>query len=331
MKALDLFAGSGVGVATRKLGIEEFGVEIWQPAIDSRAAAGFNTPYRDAWDVDAPERLGIEFDILWASPPCQTFSVAGKGAGRESLDAVIGAIQAGRWADIESLRTLGDEVGDQRTALVIVPLTYTKRYRPTYVALEQVPTVLPVWEAYRAPLESLGYSVWIGHLNSEEYGVPQARKRAYLIARRDGIEAGPPTPMNAGYRGSHDSALPVPVTMHEALGWGITDRPHPGITSHLGVTRSPTGTQQVYQSAIDRGAFEFKDVAPIASKVAVNGIGSRYAPNTINLNDRDGAIIAGYPEDFPFKGTKTQRHLQIGNSVPPPVAEAVLKTFLTFG
>ena len=28
MKALDLFAGTGVGVATRKLGIEEFGVEI---------------------------------------------------------------------------------------------------------------------------------------------------------------------------------------------------------------------------------------------------------------------------------------------------------------
>lgn len=143
---LDLFAGTGVGVAARDLGIREYGVEIMPEAIASRELAGFQTPYNDAWDIDAPQRLGLDFNTMWASPPCQTYSVAGKGSGRRALDDVLAAIKSERWVDIDDLRALGESVGDERTALVLTPLTYANKYLPRYIALEQVPTVLPVWE-----------------------------------------------------------------------------------------------------------------------------------------------------------------------------------------
>lgn len=313
IKILDLFAGTGVGVACQRLGIQEHGVEIMPAAIASRNAAGFSTPYNDAWDIDKAEEL--DFNAIWASPPCQTFSVAGGGSGRRALDDVKRGITERRWESISSLKALGDEVGDDRTALVLTPLAYVKRFLPDYVALEQVPTVLPVWEAYRSPLEEMGYSVWVGILNAADYGVPQTRKRAYLIARCDGGIASAPAPTRPG------------SSMAEAIGWGLTQRPSPTLTSHLGVTRSPSGTQAIYRNAIESGDFIFKPVEPIRSKVAKNGIGSEYAPNTINIDVNEGGILQTYPDGFPFRGTSTEQQLQVGNAVPPLMAEAILRMF----
>jgi hypothetical protein len=47
--ALDLFAGTGWGVACQSLGIHEQGVEIMPEAVASREAAGMETIYRDVW------------------------------------------------------------------------------------------------------------------------------------------------------------------------------------------------------------------------------------------------------------------------------------------
>ena len=311
-KVLDLFAGTGVGVGCRNLGVEEYGVEVWDAAVKSRDAAGMTTPYRDAWDIDAAD--GLEFDTLWASPPCQTFSTAGSGSGRKALNDVVTAIRQGRYRNPDLLKTLADEVGDARTALVLIPLAYVWRFRPGYVVFEQVTPVLPVWEETAKVMRDLGYSVWTGILDAADYGVPQNRKRAYLIARRDGRVAKAPA-----------ETTPDWVSMYEALGWGLTHRPSPTLTSHLGVTRSPTGTQRVYLDAIDAGEFVFRPgVVPEASRVATKGIGSQYAPNTINVSSAEGAVLQSYPRDFPFQGTKTEIDLQIGNAVPPRVAEAVL-------
>lgn len=307
---LDLFAGTGVGVACRNLGATEYGVEVWDAAVKSRDAAGFTTVYRDAWDVASS--AGLAFDTLWASPPCQTFSTAGSGSGRKALDTVVAAIRQGLWKSVSGLRNLADGVGDARTALVLIPLTYVYHYRPTSIVFEQVPTVLPVWEEAAKALRDSGYSVWTGIIDASDYGVAQVRKRAYLIARRDGGVAQPPKKSDER------------VTMYEALGWGLTERPSPTLTSHLGVTRSPSGTQRVYLDAIDRGEFVFKPVTPIPSKVATNGIGSLYAPNTVNVSTEEGAVLQSYPAEFPFRGSKTEKDLQIGNAVPPRVAEAVL-------
>lgn len=330
MKALDLFAGTGWGVACQRIGIEEYGVEIMPEARASREAAGMTTVYHDVWEgLENPE-IVPEHDLLIASPPCQTFSVAGKGAGRKALDEVLGLIPVA--ADPGSdLRTAGSGL-DDRTSLVLTPLAYAVRYNPTYIALEQVPAALPVWNAIAEHLQALGYSTATDILNAEQYGVPQTRRRAILVARNDGTPATLPNPTHSRYYSRDPKRLDpgvLPwVSMSEALGWGISDRPSPALTSHLGVTRSPSGTQSVYQDAIDRGAFVFKPEEPTKSTVAKNGIGSRYAPNTVNITSEEGAVLQTYPRYFPFQGTKTMKSLQIGNAVPPLLAEHILRGFL---
>lgn len=217
---LDLFAGSGVGVACQQLGVKEYGVEKMPAAQETRKLNGMTTAYDDVWDMHKAE--GLKFDTLWASPPCQTFSVAGHGAGREALSEVLEAIRAWRWTSIESLKRLGDEVGDERTALVLTPLAYVYRFNPTYVAFEQVPAVLPVWEACAGVMRNMGYSVWTGYIHAEQYGVPQARKRAYLIARKDGKDAKPPAPTHSKYYARDpkkmDAGVKPWISMAEALG-----------------------------------------------------------------------------------------------------------------
>lgn len=227
VKALDLFAGTGWGVACQRLGIKEAGVEIMPEAIETRTANGMETIYHDVWDgitltaEQHREQYG-SYGLLIASPPCQTFSLAGKGAGRAALDEVLEAIQLHAYKDADALRAFG-EAHDMRTALVLSPLAYVWRDRPRLVAMEQVPTVLPVWEACAEVMREWGYEVKVEVLNAEQYGVPQTRKRAILVARRGG-EVHLPTPTHSRYYSRTpeklDAGVQKWVSMAEALGWG---------------------------------------------------------------------------------------------------------------
>ena len=128
------------------------------------------------------------------------------------------------------LREQSELLGDPRIGLVLSPLHYAARFQPTYLAFEQVPPVLPVWEAMAGELRELGYSVWTGLLHAEQFGVPQTRKRAILMARRDGVEVSPPVPTHSKYHNRTpeklDEGVQKWVSMAEALKWGMTKRPY---------------------------------------------------------------------------------------------------------
>lgn len=218
--AVDHFAGLGWGVACERLGIREYGVEIAPSAIRMRSANRMRTIYRDVWTGLFNSEMVPEHDLYIASPPCQTFSIAGRGEGRKALDDVLGLIDrrayTSGWLLEYSARNL-----DPRTALVLTPLAHIWQHRPRLVALEQVPAVLPVWHAYAAVLRSIGYSVWAGNLQAEQYGVPQTRKRAILMARLDG-KVEPPAPTHSRYYSTNpgrlDPGVGKWVSMAEALG-----------------------------------------------------------------------------------------------------------------
>lgn len=81
---------------------------------------------------------------------------------------------------------------DAATSLLVVePLRWALALRPRWIALEQVPPVLPLWEAIADVLRVAGYSTWTGVLSAERYGCAQTRQRAILIASLDRIVSEP--------------------------------------------------------------------------------------------------------------------------------------------
>lgn len=275
MIALDLFAGTGWGVACRRLGVDEYGVEIMPEAIATRKANGMRTIYTDVWSgLAEPSVLTSQipdFDLLIASPPCQTFSMAGGGAGRKALDDVLEAIREHAYLDPAKLRAFGEK-HDPRTALVLTPLAHVARDVPMHVVFEQVPPVLPVWQACAEEMRRWGYSVWTGIVNSEQYGVPQTRRRAILIARADGVEAGPPTATHSRYYSRtpaklDDGVLPW-VSMAEALGWGMTERPM--VTAGNAIGRAEgvggSGAKAAIEREKERGAWRMAGAGATAQE-----------------------------------------------------------------
>jgi DNA (cytosine-5)-methyltransferase 1 len=222
LNARDCFSGArGWDIAAEALGWDIAGVEIMTEARQTAAAAGFKAAAVD--DVrDVIPRRG-EYDVEIASPPCQSFSMAGAGLGRHSLDAVLTVIESYRGRRPLTHEQAVGLTGDERTALVAEPLRIVLGGRPMFVAWEQVPTVLPVWDACAEILRCRGYSVATGVLNAEQYGVPQTRRRAILVARRDGGTATLPAPTHSRFHVRTperiDPGMQRWVSMAEALGW----------------------------------------------------------------------------------------------------------------
>lgn len=221
MRALDLFSGArGWSVGARAIGIEDEGVEIMPEANATAEAAGFKVVHDDVWTFPLHRLAAYTGQI--ASPPCQTFSKAGKGSGRAALDAVLGLLPMVEFMDLKALQEAGRVLGDDRTALVLTPLWYALHApdRTRWLAWEQVPAVLPVWEACADLLRTEGWNVWTGFLYSEQYGVGQTRKRAFLLGSKDHAVQRP-TPSHSRYHPANptklDPGMPKWVSMAEVL------------------------------------------------------------------------------------------------------------------
>lgn len=316
---LDLFAGSGFGVALQRLGVEEHGVENAPAAIATRLLNNMATPYQNVWDAHKAEML--RFDTLLGGPPCQTYSLAGNGAGRAALDTVLSIVENQDYEDIEVLHQLSLSMGDDRIGLVLSPLHYVHKYRPTYVILEQVPPVMPIWQATAEVMRSYGYSAWTGFIHAEQYGVPQTRKRAYLIARLDGITARPPQPINSRFHVANTLKIDPGTKRWTAIEDVLTPR---GTNLAQG-TRDNSPTRSVSQPAgtmafgNDFGSFRWVNRAEYSSTYDAVKSSKEY------LTIHEAQILQSYPADFVFAGNKAERVRQIGNAVPPLVAGAVLE------
>jgi len=219
---VDLFAGpGGWSTGLNLIGrAETVGIEWDKAACDTARAAGHERLQADIAELDPHTIGGDHVEGLIASPPCQGFSMAGKGKGR--LDALLLMHAAERMARGEQdLRDhLERNMKDTRSILALEPLRWALELEPEWMAWEQVPAVLPLWEACAEVLRADGYSVWTGLVQAEQYGVPQTRKRAILTATRNGI-ADRPVPTHSKYHArSKDKLDPGTlkwVSMAEAL------------------------------------------------------------------------------------------------------------------
>jgi DNA (cytosine-5)-methyltransferase 1 len=161
VKALNLYRGAGgweMGLRGVVPGLVVDGVEVMPEANATAEANGFTTVARDVWELDARSIPDGIYAGLLASPPCQSFSMAGKGRGRQALSIIQSAIRARAWESLDELKLFAGRLGDERSAHVLMPLHYAHHLRPEWILLEQVPTVLPVWQETAAQLRMMGYN-----------------------------------------------------------------------------------------------------------------------------------------------------------------------------
>lgn len=312
MTVLDDFAGpGGWDVGARLAGIDDpIGVELDASACATRAAAGLRTWGDGPTDMRDVDEASIgDLDGYIASPPCQPFSRAGKGRGRDELDVlrafVRGVASAADWREPDH------ETCDARSVLVLYPLRRIARLRPRWVALEQTPHVLPLWETYTLALEALGYSCWVSKVLAADYGVPQLRERAVLLARRDGHVRKPTTT----HKGRH-------VPMGEAIGWTADDR----------WWHARHHNQSGYEADLDWPLRRPSSV--IAGRLLSTDPGSnanRFNGATKSRNDgykitvEEASLLQTFPADYPWQGGQGAVAQQIGNAVPPLLAKALLE------
>lgn len=325
---IDPFAGpGGWSVAAAALGLREAGIELDPWACATRAAAGHLTIRADVAAFPVAHLRGRVRGLI-ASPPCGTFSAAGKGEGVDDLPLLHQALDdlaAGR----DTRAQLAAACSDPRTPLVVEPLRYALAIRPEWVALEQVPAVLPLWRHTARILRTLGYSAWAGVLQAADYGLGQMRRRAVLIASR-ARSVTPPAPTHSETGGVDLFGVYTPRwhTMAETLGWGYVQRPAPTVTGGGietgGAEPFGNASRRAMRAAMgDLRHWAWARDAPTVSGT-VGHVGGKQAHGHLNLSPEDAARLQGFPCGYPFQGNKGQVALQIGNAVPVPLALHVL-------
>ena len=164
-----------------------------------------------------PERMP-DFDLLCAGFPCQAFSIAGKREG----------------------------FADARGTLFFEIARILEAKRPSYFILENVPGLLShdkgrTFCTILSTLSELGYHVEWKVLNSKDFGVPQARKRVYIVGYFDFRCAG--------------KVLPEPETNGAAL---VQVR----AGSQGKRVYSPKGLSCTLTTGVQQGTLHFVDLSP---------------------------------------------------------------------
>ncbi len=261
-RILDLFAGAGGWEeALAMLGLSALGIETDPHACATAEAAGHERLQADVSELDP-----LQFEPVWGlvgSPPCQAYSSAGKGLGRADKPFVIACAHELAVGE-DSRKAWREACRDERSLLTVEPLRYILALRPRWVALEQVPAVLELWSVFAELLGAHGYQTAAGVLSAERYGVPQTRKRAFLIASLDGpVQLPAPTHRSYNPRRREipedELALQPWVSMAEALGWASCER--------VGFPRR-TDTPSNRPSKTDTGTHRERDRRP-ASRPAL--------------------------------------------------------------
>lgn len=239
-----------------------------------------------------------EVHLVVGGPPCQGFSVAGKR-----------------------------DPNDPRNRLFKEFVRAVSEIHPWYVVMENVPGILTIQKgavkkAICEAFDEIGYPhVSVAILESAAYGVPQIRPRAIFIANRFGMHNPYPKPQ----------LLP---DQYQAIESAISDLPEytsiPEInhewTRHSvkymeRLAKVPPGGS-LYETYAD--AFKRQYPGKPSMTVKENHGGTHIHPylNRV-ISAREMARLQTFPDSFIFEGSMKKAMWQIGNAVPPRLAECI--------
>ena len=293
---VELFAGAG-GAA---LGLEAAGfshlacIENDADACATLRAVGLPCVEGDVRDPDLYESEWVGCDLLWASFPCQAWSSAGKREGAKD--------ERNGWPwTVDAIDRLKPQwfAAENVTGL----LTHRSGCRAMCLGRDECPQAyfdLVILTQLQERYPVVQYRV----LNASSFGVPQHRRRVIILAGPRAIEWPKVTHGNPTGQCELFSQPPLP--------WATPDYwPTPSPTvSAVGECKGsgPGGNPQKMQRASDALYL---------------------ATGRRRLTIEECALLQDFPADHPFQGVKSSRYRQVGNAVPPALAEAVGRQLYT--
>lgn len=295
MRVVELFCGAG-GMS---LGLKRAGFEIvqaydfWDKAVEvyrkNLGGPAWQADLKDIFRI-GPMVAALAPDMICGGPPCQDFSAAGE-------------------------RIEGERAAMTKAFAMLVCVA-----RPRWFLMENVPRASnsKAWADARAMLVRSGYGLTESKLNASFYGVPQTRKRLFVIGRL----------------GEQDeflaSALAAARTSQPMTIRSMLAQMHPDDE-----TLARVGAFFTRPFYTGRGVRTLDESAPSVIRTTREVPRPHYlarphpddpvpASGAATLTQGQVARIQGFPTDWEWANVGSRAVDQmIANAVPPPLAEAI--------
>lgn len=363
MNAIDLFCGVG-GMS---LGFERAGFDVL-------AAFDFEHRHVEAYNYNRRKEVAIiadihklssdeifslcngvkEIDVIFGGPPCQGFSVAGKGILEDERNSLLH----------EFARVVGE-------------------VKPKIFVAENVTGILSskyseLIKRFQDQMISFGYTIldspWV--LDASDFGVPQRRKRVFFVGVLNGTklpqkpeppitwgsnqsnisvkdaigdlpllgtidylfdsdryleELGKPSEYAKKLRGPCEYASELPEIQHNRRGLGGCARTQHSEETVKRFRATLPGSSELVSRFY---RLDWKGLSPTLRAGTPRSHGQHMAARPIHPEEprcitvREAARLHSYPDWFEFYPTRWYGFMQIGNSVPPLLAEAVAQSII---
>ncbi|MHB2032090.1 MAG: DNA cytosine methyltransferase, partial [Gemmatimonadaceae bacterium] len=233
-------------------------------------------------------------DLLLGGFPCQDFSTCGP---KEGLDGKRGRLY----------RIMAD---------------YMSVHRPKVVVAENVPGLARlhgglIMQTVLDELSATGYRFKVWSLTCPDFGLPQSRRRIFLVGVRDDLPGHPMEP------------APSHFMAHRAIEDGIddlktiVDESVPNQSQYFVATAATAGGGQGDHKS-RRGALAYTVRANAKARIHFHYDLSR------RLTVRECARLQSFPDEFVFPHFAMSNMVQIGNAVPPIVGHHVGRSLLEY-
>lgn len=346
--AIDLFCGcGGFSYGFQQAGFDmALGIDMWKDATvtykhNLPSAYVINDDITNVSATDLLNKINIraeDIDVIIGGPPCQGFSVSGKRM-----------------------------IDDPRNKLYKSFVGLVDEIRPKVFVMENVPGLIRLFggkvkEEVLHDFSSLGYRVKVQQLSSDNYGVPQQRKRVFFVGinenkisddvefdfpvARFGNKTNPAVTCKEAI--SDLDFVPDDISLGEDISYKLPAQSDyqklmrkgsKSIKNHS-ITIHKEQTKQIISMVPDGGNYKDLPIELQSTRkvhIAWTRMNSEKPCFTIDTGHnhhfhykanrvptvRESARMQSFPDRFEFIGIKTSQLKQVGNAVPPLMAEAI--------
>lgn len=337
---IDLFCGAGgLSYGFESAGFNVLlGIDNDEKALEvfEKNHQGAKTICGDITEIDyhkIKDKIGDKtIDLIVGGPPCQGMSLSGPR-----------------------------KFDDPRNKLYLSYIRLVDEIRPRAFVIENVPGLVSLFggqikDSIIQKFTEMGYKVKYQILCSSDYGVPQSRRRVIFVGTREDLEFEYPEKLTDQI--TCEMALsdlpPLEHTLGEEISEYLVGPSNPyqmlmrkrseKLFNHVAANHSDK-VRKIISLVPDGGNYKNLPEEYKGSRnfhVAWTRFASNKPAPTIDTGHRhhfhyqynrvptvrECARLQSFPDDFIFMGTKTQQFRQVGNAVPPLMAQAIAKQVL---